>query len=62
MPNLQLELWKGTAVFGMAARTQLGPYWAFTLVLCTQCGRTDVFTTNGAELATHVPGTYPARG
>jgi hypothetical protein len=31
-----------------------------TLVACTQCGRTETFTTNAPEVAQHMPGSYVA--
>jgi hypothetical protein len=60
-PNLQQELWKPTTVFGMQASQKITGTcaWTFTIVVCTQCGRTDTFTVNGAELAERVKDSYP---
>ncbi len=53
IPNVQAELWHSTSVLGMAASSKLtgGRRWTMTLVICAQCGRTETFTTNGAEMA-----------
>jgi len=60
LPGLQLEVWRATQVFGMAASQQLtgGTRWTVTSVICARCGRTEVFTQNAAELAPLLPGSH----
>ncbi|MFO0693935.1 MAG: hypothetical protein U0230_10300 [Polyangiales bacterium] len=57
VPGVQLEVWRATSVLGMDASQKMtgGRRWSFTLVICTQCGRTETFTTNGAEVASFYP-------
>lgn len=58
VPDVQLEIWQTTSVLGMAASSKmgLGRRWTMTLVICSQCGRTETFTANGGELASWYPG------
>jgi hypothetical protein len=39
-----------------------GLCWTMNLVICTSCGRTEMFTQNAAQVASHVAGakTIPA--
>jgi hypothetical protein len=64
LPGVQLEVWRATTVLGMTASQKLGGgvRWTHTAVICTQCGRTESFTTNAAELAQHVPGSHIVTG
>ncbi|MBI2390101.1 MAG: hypothetical protein HYV09_10985 [Deltaproteobacteria bacterium] len=48
-------------MLGVAAtKTVKGRYWAVTLAVCTQCGCTQSFTANAAQLAQWVPGSSQA--
>jgi predicted nucleic-acid-binding Zn-ribbon protein len=39
-------------MYGVAAATKLrNERWTFTLVACTQCGRSETFTTDASKLA-----------
>jgi hypothetical protein len=53
IPGVQLEIWQATTVLGLTASSKKGGgrRWTMTLVVCAQCGRTETFTTNAAELA-----------
>ena len=53
IPGLQLEIWQTSVVLGIQASSKKGSgrRWTMTLVACTQCGRTETFTSNAAELA-----------
>ena len=52
IPNVLIDIAKGTTVLGMKAVSDLkSVYWTATLVVCNQCGCTQTFTTNVAELA-----------
>lgn len=53
VPGVQLEIWEATKVFGIQASQVKsgGSRWTFTLVICEQCGRTETFTANTAEVA-----------
>ena len=57
LPNMQADVAVATTVMGMSAKHKVsGVFWTFTLVACTSCGCTLVFTANVAQLAQHVPG------
>lgn len=58
LPDIQLEVWHATQFMGMNASTKVtgGVRWCVTAVICTQCGRTETFTRNAAQLAEHIPG------
>ena len=53
IPGVQFEMWQTSSLLGIAASSKIGGgrRWSVTLVVCAQCGRTETFTTNGAELA-----------
>jgi hypothetical protein len=56
LPNIQVEYGTATTVLGMAAhRHAAGRYWWISAIVCTQCTRTDTYTTNLAELVQVVP-------
>jgi hypothetical protein len=62
LPGVQVEAGLATTVLGMSAYQKiLGARLSLTLVACTQCGRTEVFTANAAELAQKVPGSHVAQ-
>ena len=55
---------KGASVLGMRAVQDLKIYWNVTLVICNQCGCTQTFSQNTAEVATAFGGnvqTVPLR-
>ena len=57
IPGVQLEVWRTASVFGMTARQRVGgQHWTLTVVACTQCGRTETFTSDAAGLAAQFPG------
>jgi ribosomal protein L37E len=58
VPNLQLEYWQAMTAFGLQAsrKATAGARWTLTLVICTQCGRTEAFTVNGPDVAQRVQG------
>ncbi len=58
VPNLQLEYWQASTVFGLMASSKAtgGARWTLTLVICAQCGRTETFTVNGSELSQMIRG------
>lgn len=61
LPGVQLEPSQVSSVFGLVSSRKLsGVWWTITLVVCTQCGRTETFTNNAAELASHITGSYVA--
>lgn len=53
IPGMQLEMWQASSLMGMSTSSKVtgGKRWTFTLVACAECGRTETFTTNAAELA-----------
>lgn len=55
LPEVAYEAHRATTAFGLKAVQRVG-YWHASLVICTKCGRTDVFTKNTAEMAQVVPG------
>ena len=56
LPNMMQQLRVGTTVFGAAAAKKIGGvFWSYTLVVCTNCGYTQTFTTNAQDLMQHVP-------
>jgi hypothetical protein len=66
VPNVLVDIAKGAGtVLGMRAVSDLkSVYWNVTLVICNQCGSTQAFTQNAAELASTFGGniqTVPAR-
>lgn len=51
VPNVLVDIAKGTTVLGMKAVSDLkNVYWNVTLVICNQCGFTQSFTQNANEL------------
>jgi hypothetical protein len=60
VPNIQTQLWRGTTALGMQAHQKMNVWWTYTLVLCTRCARTDVFTVNAAEMTQGIEGSYVA--
>lgn len=58
LPGIQVELWQATTVLGLAAASKLGGWLTVTLVVCTQCTRTETYSTNAADLMHRVPGSY----
>ena len=56
LPNVQLDVMHSTTVLGLRAAKTIPVNWHLTLVVCTHCGCTQMFTMNGGELAQHVPG------
>jgi hypothetical protein len=57
IPNVQVDIKAATTVLGMQAKRDLGAIdWAVTLVVCSQCGLSQCFTTNAAQLAPNFPG------
>ena len=65
VPNVLVDIAKGASVLGMKAVSDLkNVYWHVTLVICNQCGCTQAFTANAAELASAFGGntqTVPPR-
>lgn len=57
MPGVQLEIWRATTAFGMAASKKVTNS-TFTLVVCTHCGRTETFAADAAGLAQLIPGAH----
>jgi predicted nucleic-acid-binding Zn-ribbon protein len=56
VPGVQLELRGSAAVLGVAKATLISrERWSFTIVMCTQCGRSETFTTEPAKLAAYFP-------
>jgi hypothetical protein len=55
LPDLKLETHKATTVMGLQAAQKIG-WLRLTLVVCSQCTRTEMFTSNVAEMAPHLPG------
>lgn len=53
-PNVGLAVHQQVPVRSSMGRREVGTWW-HTLVVCSDCGRTDVYTTNTAELRTIVP-------
>ncbi len=52
IPGVQLDVAHATTLFGIAASQHIkGERWTFTIVSCTQCGRSDTFTNDPASLA-----------
>ena len=60
LPQLQVELWTPTTVLGLVASQNLQVRHTFTLVVCAQCTHTEMFTTNAAEIAHRLTGSYVA--
>jgi hypothetical protein len=57
LPNMALGAGYVTSMLGMRARQDIpSPFWEFTLVACTQCGNSLLFTTNAPPLAQRIPG------
>lgn len=57
VPNIALDAGHMTTVLGVSAKQQGSrEWWTFTLVACTQCGNTLIFTTNAQSLAQRVAG------
>jgi hypothetical protein len=57
LPNMMVDLEVASSVFGRVAKQKIsGVFWTFSLVVCTACGCTQMFTSNAAQLAEHVPG------
>ncbi|MBK6580214.1 MAG: hypothetical protein IPG17_29415 [Sandaracinaceae bacterium] len=64
VPNMLIDIAKGASVLGMRAVQDLKIYWNVTLVICNQCGCTQTFSQNTAEVATAFGGnvqTVPLR-
>lgn len=53
IPGVRLETHK--LLSGGAASMKVRGGWTFTIVACTQCGRTDTFTNEPAALAALFP-------
>jgi hypothetical protein len=60
IPDVVVELHKATTALGMEAYQRIGT-WRKTLVICSQCGRTDTFTKNATEIAARAPGAVTFR-
>jgi len=59
LPNMQLHVAHGTQMLGMNVSVGGGVggrFWTFTLVVCSHCTHTTIFTTNAQDLAQHIPG------
>lgn len=57
IPNVQVDISVATTVLGMRAKMDLQSIdWSVSLVICSQCGFTQCFTSNTAELAPKFPG------
>ena len=57
IPNVQVDIKVAVAVFGLQAKKDINNVdWAVTLVVCSQCGFTQCFTSNVAQLAPHFVG------
>jgi len=57
VPNVAMDSGHLTTVLGMRAKQHnTNEWWTFTLVACTQCGNTLIFTTNAQELSARIPG------
>ncbi len=58
IPGVQLEVHASPAMFGLAEAIKIKnqqPRWAFTIVACAQCGRSETFTNDPAKLAAVFP-------
>jgi hypothetical protein len=63
VPNVRVDISVATTVLGMQARRDLkGVDWIVTIVACTNCGLTQTFTTNAAQLGPHFPGSTTMQG
>lgn len=52
IPNMLVDIAKSAGtVLGMRAVQDVKQYWNVTLVICNQCGCTQLFTQNTAEIA-----------
>lgn len=60
LPDIMLEAYKATTALGITVSSKIPGWWGLTLVVCTQCTHTEMFTPNVGELASRVPGAYPA--
>ena len=56
VPDVSVEAGHATTVLGMAARTGAHDWWIFTMVSCTQCGNTLIFTKNQQQMSQRIPG------
>ena len=59
IPNVQVDISVATVVLGMQAKKDLRSIdWSVSLVVCSQCGLTQCFTGNTAQLAPQFPGSH----
>jgi hypothetical protein len=57
LPGMRHHVMTEGTLLGMNITKEVsGRYWTFTLVVCTQCGCTQTFTKNAAEMAQWVAG------
>jgi hypothetical protein len=66
LPQVRLPFEVATTLLGVTASKRIkGTFWEFTLVVCAQCGLSQMFTNNAPQVAQHVPGantsTVPVR-
>lgn len=65
VPNICVDLEVATTFLGAFATKEVkGRHWVFSLAICAQCGCTQIFTANTAQLAQWVPSqtmTVPVR-
>lgn len=59
LPDVLIEPHK-SALGGIATQKISGAWWRVTIVACTQCKRTDLFSPTIDKLATVIPGSYIA--
>ena len=59
IPNVQVDIAVAMTVLGMQAKRDLKNIdWSVTLVVCGQCGFTQCFTSNVAQLTPQFPGSH----
>lgn len=55
LPDVGVELHRQVPAGKRIARQEVATWW-YTLIVCSGCGKTDVFTRNVADLRAVVPG------
>lgn len=56
IPGMQVAIRCSPAMYGVAADAMMmNARMTFTLVACTQCGRSETFTNDIAKVASHYP-------
>jgi hypothetical protein len=56
LPDLAFELYNASTVMGLAAMSKISGGLLFTLVVCSGCGKTDMYTKNAAKVAERCKG------